>query len=119
MARYLLSVHVGTDDRPDQMSPDEARQGYERVAALERDLRDANALVFSARLAGPSETVVVRASIGRAITTDGPLVEAKEVIGGFYIIEVRDRESAVEWAARTSAAIGMPIELREVWDSAG
>ncbi len=118
MARYLLSVHVGMDDRPDQMSEDQARQGHERVASLEQDLRAAGALVFSARLEGPERAVVVRTTDGRAVTTDGPFVESKEVIGGFYIIEAPDRDHAMDWASRTSAAIGMPIEVRQLWDSA-
>ena len=112
MARYLLSVHVGTDDRPQQMSDEDQRRGYERVASLEDDMRAAGALVMSGRLEGPDSSLVVDATNGNALTTDGPFVEAKEVIGGFYVIEAPDREAAVEWASRTSAAISMPIEVR-------
>ncbi|MFN2418189.1 MAG: YciI family protein [Candidatus Limnocylindria bacterium] len=44
--------------------------------------------------------------------TDGPLVEAKESIGGFYIVQAEDLDAALRWAAKTSAAIKMPIEVR-------
>jgi hypothetical protein len=119
MPRYLLSVHVGADDHPQQMSAEDQQRGFQRVADLERDMRAADALVMSARLEGPDSAFVVRASNGRAVTTDGPYVEAKELIGGFYLIEAPDREAAAEWASRTSAAIGMPIEVRPLWASAG
>jgi hypothetical protein len=45
-------------------------------------------------------------------TIDGPFAEGKEHIGGFYVISVADRDEAQAWASRTSAAIGMPIEVR-------
>ncbi len=112
MARYLLSVNVGSNDRPQQMSDAEARHGYERVASLEDEMRAAGALVMGGRLEGPDSTVVVDATNGKVVTTDGPFVEAKEVIGGFYIIDAPDRAGAVEWASRTSAAINMPIQVR-------
>ena len=112
MTRYLLSVHVGPDDRPQQMTEEETRHGYERVARLEEEMRSAGALVMSGRLEGPDSSLVVDANNGKVLTTDGPFMESKEAIGGFYIIEAPDREAAVEWASRTSAAISMPIEVR-------
>jgi hypothetical protein len=115
MARYLLSVHVGTDDRPEQMTEDQMRRGYQRVAQLEAEMRAADALVMSARLDGPDSAAVVRASGGDIVTTDGPFVESKEVMGGFYIIEAPDRDAALAWASKTSAAINMPIEVRSIW----
>ena len=118
MTRYLLSVHVGPDDRPQQMTDEETRHGFERVARLEDDMRSAGALVMSGRLEGPDASVVVDATNGRMVTTDGPFVESKEMIGGFYVIEAPDRETAVEWASRTSAAISMPIEVRPFFASA-
>lgn len=118
MARYLLSVHVGADDRPDTMTEDDERRGYARVAQLESEMRAAGALVLSVRLDGPKNAVVVRSTAEETVTTDGPYVESKELIGGFYMVEAPDRDGAVEWAARTSAAIGMPIEVRALWDFA-
>lgn len=118
MARYLLSVHVGPDDHPQQMTDAEQREGYERVARLEEEMRSAGALVMSGRLEGPDRAVMVDASNPKAMTTDGPFMESKEVIGGFYIIEAPDRGAAVDWASRTSSAIGMPIEVRPFFASA-
>lgn len=119
MIRYLLSVHTPTDDRPATMSEEEMREGYARIGALESELQAADALVFSGRLDAPAAAKVVRVRDGAALTTDGPFLEAKEAIGGFYIIEAADEDAALEWATRTSAAIGMPIEVRPFFDSRG
>lgn len=117
MTRYLLSVHTPAEDRPASMSQDEMREGYARIGALETEMETAGALVFSGRLDAPSAARVVRVADGNALTTDGPFIESKEAIGGFYIVEASDDNAALTWATKTSAAIGMPIELRPFFDS--
>lgn len=119
MTRYLLSVHTPVDDRPMDMSEEEMRQGYARIGALEAEMAAADALVFSGRLDAPARTNVVRVTNGVATITDGPFIEAKEAIGGFYIIEAPTREDAIAWASKTSDAVGMPIEVRPFFDSRG
>ena len=49
---------------------------------------------------------------GDVLTTDGPFAEAKEHLGGFYIIEADDLDAALAWASKTSAAVAKPIEVR-------
>ncbi|MEO7294749.1 MAG: YciI family protein [Candidatus Limnocylindria bacterium] len=112
MTQYLLSVHTAADGAPPSMSDEEMAQGMEPVAALEAEMRDANALVFSGRLAEASSATVVRKANGRVTMTDGPFVEAKEQIAGFYVVDAANLDQAVDWASRTSEAIGMPIEVR-------
>ena len=119
MTRYLLSVHTPIEDRPSTLSEQEMRDGYARIGDLEAELRAAGALVFSGRLDAPSAAKVVRATGADAVTTDGPFLEAKEAIGGFYILEAAGDPEALDWAAKTSAAIGMPIEVRPFYDSHG
>ncbi len=48
---------------------------------------------------------------GQVITTDGPFVESKEHLGGFYIIEARDLDAALAWASRVTTAIKVPVEV--------
>jgi hypothetical protein len=62
-------------------------------------------------------TVVRGVPAGDAVMTDGPFVESKEHLAGFYIIEADDLDAALGWAARTSTIIGMPIEVRPFWDT--
>jgi len=90
----------------------------ERIEDLQRRMRDADALVSSVRLGGADEAAVVDApSDGREATvTDGPYLEAKEIIGGFYVVEADSRDAAIGWATETSRAVGMPIEVRPFLD---
>jgi hypothetical protein len=110
MPHYLLSVHT-TDEPAVEMTEEEMRRGFEKVSTLEAEMKAAGALVFSGRLAGPDSASVLTNARGQISTTDGPFMEAKEHIGGFYIIEAPDRDTALDWAAKTSAAIDMPIEV--------
>ena len=55
---------------------------------------------------------VVRVSDGEVLTTDGPFAESKEHLGGFYIIEAEDLDSALGWASKVTAAVAKPIEVR-------
>jgi hypothetical protein len=61
----------------------------------------------------PPETAkVVRNARGQIVTTDGPYAETKELLAGFYLIEAEDLDAALAWAAKTTEAVQMPIELR-------
>jgi len=53
---------------------------------------------------------------GRATATDGPFSEAKEVVGGYWLIEVKSKEEAVEWAKRAPCADGPVIEVRQIFE---
>jgi hypothetical protein len=88
------------------------RQLYEGVGALEEEMRSAGAWVFAGRLHEPDTATVVRSSGGETLTTDGPFAESKEHLGGFYIIEAEDLDSAIGWASKTSAIVAAPIEVR-------
>ena len=53
---------------------------------------------------------------GRTTVTDGPFTEAKEMIGGYWLIQAKSKEEAVEWASRCPAADGDVIEVRQVYE---
>jgi hypothetical protein len=112
MARYLLSAHTGEDAAAKPMSAEEMRQAYERIGNLEDEMESAGVWVFSGALSEPDTATVVRVSRGEVLTTDGPFVESKEHLGGFYIIEAKDLDEALAWAARVTKAVNAPIEVR-------
>jgi hypothetical protein len=122
MTQYMLSVHSGSDaasgdvQPAEPMTPEQMQQSYQQVLALEEEMKAAGAWLFSGRLTEPAVATVVRVSAGEALTTDGPFVESKEHLGGFYIVEADDLDAALGWATRTAAIIGMPIEVRPFWD---
>ena len=92
----------------------ERRDGpaHKQLGVLEQELKSAGAWVFSGRLHEPDTVTVVRLSGGEVVTTDGPFVESKEHLGGFYIIQAEDLDGALAWASRVTGAIKVPIEVR-------
>ncbi|QSQ24219.1 YciI family protein [Pyxidicoccus parkwayensis] len=54
---------------------------------------------------------------GKPVVSDGPFAEAKEIVGGFWMIQVKNREEAIEWMRRCPASGGEMIELRQVFES--
>ena len=122
MPQYMLSVHNappadGEGRAP--MSQQQLQQSMAQINALEAEMTAADALVLSARLTEADTATVVRMSGGEVLTTDGPFIESKEHLGGFYLIQADDLDAALSWASKTTAIIGMPIEVRAVWDSRG
>ena len=120
MPQYMLSVHTGAGggaQPAEPMTPEQMQQSYQQMQALEEEMKAAGAWLFSGRLTEPDVATVVRGSAGDAVTTDGPFVESKEHLAGFYIVEADDLDAALGWATRTSTIIGMPIEVRPFWDT--
>jgi hypothetical protein len=121
MAQYLLSVHTGADHGAEPVEPmtqEQMQQSQQRMQALEEEMKAAGAWLFSGRLTEPDVATVVRVSAGGdALTTDGPFVESKEHLAGFYIVNADDLDAALGWATKTAAIIGMPIEVRPFWDT--
>jgi hypothetical protein len=119
MTQYLLSVHSVAGEVSEPMTDEQMRQTMQQVNDLQQEMKSAGAWVFGGRLTEPDTATVVRMSGGEVLTTDGPFVESKEHLGGFYIIEAEDLDAALAWAAKTTAIIGAPIEVRPVWDERG
>jgi hypothetical protein len=119
MAQYLLSVHTGAagSGTAEEGDTRQAADQYQQILALEEDMKAAGAWLFSGRLTDADVATVVRVSAaGAAMTTDGPFVESKEHLAGFYIVEADDLDAALGWATRTAEIIGMPIEVRPFFD---
>jgi len=112
MTQYLLSVHSVEGEARDPMTDEQMRQSQERIGALHEEMKSAGAWVFVGRLHEPDTATVVRVSEGQTLTTDGPFAESKEHLGGFYIVEAEDLDSAIGWASKTAAIIAAPIEVR-------
>ena len=93
-------------------TPEEMQAFMERVAALEAEMEASGTFVFGGALHGPDAATVVRAGGGDVVMTDGPFVEAKEHIAGFYIINADDLDAALAWAGKVVDAINQPIEVR-------
>ncbi len=90
-----------------------------KVAAMteyNQELTKAGVLLSLDGLHPPSDGVRVRFSGGKATVTDGPFPESKEVVGGYWMIQVASKEEAVEWACRCPASDNEMIEIRRIFD---
>jgi len=116
MTQYLLSVHSVDGEARDPMTDEEIQRSWKQIQVLNEELKSAGAWLFSGRLHEPDTATVVRISDGEVLTTDGPFVEAREHLGGFYIIEAEDLDAALRWASKVTAAINAPIEVRPFRD---
>jgi hypothetical protein len=112
MTHYLLSVHGVEGEAREPMTDQELAQSHQQLGILEQELKSAGAWVVSGRLHEPDTATVVRMTGGEVVTTDGPFVESKEHLGGFYIIQAEDLDGALAWASRVTGAIKVPIEVR-------
>ena len=117
MSQYLLSMHMVEGEVRTEPTPEEMQQFMERINALEAEMRAGGAFVFTGGLHGPDAATVVRSNDGELVMTDGPFVESKEHIGGFYVINADDLDAALTWAGKVVEAINHPIEVRPFHDS--
>jgi hypothetical protein len=114
MTQYLLSVHMVEGEEPPP--PEVVEQMYKDVDVFNESVKNAGAWVFGGGLHPADTATVVRSQGGEVITTDGPFAEAKEQLGGFWIIEAPDLDAALAWAAKGSEACRAPVEVRPFQD---
>jgi hypothetical protein len=91
----------------------------EAVASMSKyndELTKAGVLLALDGLQPPAKGARVSFSGGKAAVTDGPFTEAKEMIGGYWMIEAKSKDEAVQWASRCPAADGDVIEVRQVYE---
>jgi hypothetical protein len=115
MTQYLLAVH-GDEAAMAAISPDDMQRMYKQVEAFNEEVKAAGAWVFAGGLHPASTATVVRSSGGKVVTTDGPYLETKEQLGGFWVIEAADLDAALRWAAKGSQACEAPVEVRPFQD---
>jgi hypothetical protein len=106
MTRYVLNMWQPVGVRPDEATLAEA---YAKLNALTEEMKSAGQWVFNGGLHSPEASTVVR---GDDLVTDGPYVEGKEFIGGFWIVEAPDLDAALEWARRSTGITTLPVEVR-------
>ena len=102
MPQYMLSVIHDWD--ADTMTPEEMQASFEAVDAFNNEITSGGQWVFGGGLQHPSSALVIDGVKGADVVTDGPYLEAKEHLGGFWVIEAADLDEAKEIARRGSAA---------------
>ena len=117
MKQYLLSIYH-REIEEGGAPPDNIEEIMRDVDALNGELREAGAWVFAGGLHPSRTATVVRLQGDEILTTDGPFVEGKEHIGGFWVIKSPDLDAALDWARKATRACRVPVEVRPFQEEA-
>lgn len=109
MTQYLLSLHYADGPPP---PPEVLGEIMKNVRTLQAEMQAAGVWVYAGGLQPAHSARVVRAQGTKVRITDGPYAEAKEYVGGFTIVDVKQEEEALKWAGKFSAATGLAVEVR-------
>jgi hypothetical protein len=113
--KFLISLHINQAvlEALTEQEKEAIGAGHARFIEL---LKESGELITTQALVDPSQAAVVSVRGGQPVVTDGPFLEAKEYLGGFYLIDCENRQRAIELAARIpDAAIeGLGVEVRQV-----
>jgi hypothetical protein len=112
--QYMLMAFV-QEAGWSQMTPAEQERGMAAYMAFTEALTKAGALKASGRLQPSSTATTVRIADGKSQVLDGPYIDAKEQLGGYFFIDVPDLDAALAWAARCPAAGHGVVEVRPLW----
>jgi hypothetical protein len=115
MAQYLVAIH-----HPDNFDPSkETEATIEEIHALNREMIAAGVRTFVGGLSPARNAKSLRAQPnGKVLITDGPYLETKEHIGGFWVLEVADLDEALAWGRKAAVACRAPVEVRAVFQAA-
>ena len=98
----------------EQMTEADAAAHYEEYREFTDDIRRSGHFVDCNRLLPPAAAITVRVRQGKVSTTDGPFVETKEQLGGYFVIEARDMNEAIQIASRIPGARRGCVEVRPI-----
>jgi hypothetical protein len=111
MPRFMLFMYPGPMDEGGGPTPD----AVEAMARYNEELTKAGALLAADGLHPPDTSASVTWSTGKPKITDGPFTEAKELVGGYWIIQAKSRDEAIEWASRVPGVQGSQrVEVRQI-----
>ena len=109
MTQYLVAIHHPDDF--DQSVEDEATQ--RDIAALNDEMKAAGVVIFVGGLQPASSARSLRVKPGgKVLVTDGPYIETKEHIGGFWVLEAANLDEALAWGRKAAVACRAPVEVR-------
>ena len=112
--QYMLLVYAD-ESGWSQLTPEQQKQGMAAYTAYTEALRKAGALLRSDRLRNTDASTTVRLVDGKTQVLNGPYVDTKEQLGGYFLIEAADLDAAIAWAARCPGASHGTVEVRPLW----
>jgi hypothetical protein len=113
--QYLLLIYTPEPPAQSEIPPEVFQQQLAAYDTFTREVRE-RGLMLAGEALQPTETATsVRVRDGQTLVTDGPFAETKEALGGFYMLDCRDLDEAIEMAAKVPGARQGTIEIRPIW----
>jgi hypothetical protein len=111
MTQYLVAIH-----RPDDYDPSVETEAMSRdIDALNDEMVVAGVRIFVGGLSAASSARSLRAQPGgKVLITDGPYLETKEHVGGFWVLKAADLDEALAWGRKAAVACRAPVEVRPI-----
>jgi hypothetical protein len=114
--RYALLIYANEQDWANQ-SEEQAQTQFQDYMAFTKDIVDRGIMRSGEALQPTATATTVRVRNGETLSTDGPFAETKEQLGGYYVIEAKDLDEAIEVAARIPDVRGGSIEIRPIMET--
>jgi hypothetical protein len=115
--KYMLLIY-GNEEAFSSVGAEAFAEILRATDALNQELFESDELVGAYGVADQVNAKMVRVTGATPVVTDGPFAEAKEVLGGYWMIQVKSREEAIEWASRCPASENEVVEVRQVQELA-
>jgi hypothetical protein len=113
--QYLLTIYADESYWGDA-SPEEAGKLMAAYGALGEEMKAAGVILGGEGLQSSSTATTVKFRDGETIVTDGPFAETREQLGGYYLLDCKDLDEAIRWAAKIPDAARGSVEVRPVMD---
>lgn len=110
MPQYMLLIYTPAEG----LSPEELAAEHPRWMEYSQALQDAGVMTAGDALQGVDTATTVRIRDNETLVSDGPFAETKEILGGYYIIDVADLDTALSWASRIPSVGRGSVEVRPV-----
>ena len=114
MRFMMLMIPQGYETATEDTVPD--AEAVAKMMEYNESLQKAGVLLALDGLHPPAAGVRVSFATGKPVVTDGPFAEAKEALGGYWIIQVKSKAEAIEWARRCPAGPNEVIEVRQIFE---
>jgi hypothetical protein len=113
--RYLLLI-AGDESARGEVSADDDAATLNEYGEWVKAMADRGVLQGGERLRPTSDATTVRVRSGETLSTDGPFIETKEQLGGYFLVDCKDLDEAIEIAAKLPGARTGSVEVRPIWE---
>lgn len=113
--KYMLLIYWD-QSKPRDLTPEEGRAEAQSWYAFLAEAQEAGVLAGNGGLAPVTTAKTIRVRDSQSLTTDGPFAETHEHLGGFHIVDVKDMDEALAWAAKSPGAANGSIEVRAMYE---